>query len=196
MFFEKDDIYHIYNMGNKAQPLFYNEGNYTFFQQKIKNEIKPYCEILVYCLMPNHFHFMVVASEKSVELDSFGKMQKLSRKFGTLQSSYSQAINNQKGTAGSLFRQKTKAKSLTLPKVNLTKTINDYALNSFLYIHQNPLNAGLVKRIEDWKFSSYHEYKGLINEGVCKTNLGFEILGIIDNNNFEDIHRNNVFFEE
>ena len=31
------------------------------------------------------------------------------------------------------------------------------------YIHLNPVNAGLVKRPEDWKWSSVHDYTGSVN---------------------------------
>ncbi len=67
MRFEEGHIYHIYNMGNNSQKVFFNNENYLFFLWKVRNEIKPIAEVLAYCLMPNHFHFMVMATEKSCE---------------------------------------------------------------------------------------------------------------------------------
>jgi hypothetical protein len=38
---------------------------------------------------------------------------------------------------------------------------NEYLVHLSRYIHLNPVMAGLVKRAEDWEFSSYREYIGL-----------------------------------
>ncbi|MCF6242323.1 MAG: hypothetical protein L3J74_13365 [Bacteroidales bacterium] len=135
MWFEEGHIYHIYNMGNNSQKIFFNDENYLFFIRKVRNEIKPITEILAYCLMPNHFHFMIFATKKSCETNKQG-MQVLTRKFGTLLSSYTRAINKQEDRNGSLFRQKTKIKDLreytTYPKIR-----NDYLQTCFLYSKQS-----------------------------------------------------------
>ena len=55
---------------------------------------------------------------------------------------------------------------------------NDYLLNCFMYIHQNPLLAGLVEKIEDWEYSSYPEYVGKRNGTLVNLNLGLETLNI------------------
>ena len=34
------------------------------------------------------------------------------------------------------------------------------------YIHLNPVRAGLVKRAEDWPWSSVHDYSGSLSAGV------------------------------
>ncbi len=184
MHFEKGNLYHVYNMGNNSQKLFFNEGNYLYFLQKVKNDIKPNCEILAYCLMPNHFHFMILANEKSVEETGKGKMQKLTRKFGTIQSSYSQALNNQRKTNGSYFRQKTKAKCITAA-MDVTDS-KRYALTCFFYIHHNPLNARLVKKLDDWQYSSYLDFCDKRNGTLPNKALAFEILQI-DKAIFENI---------
>ncbi len=60
-------------------------------------------------------------------------------------------------------------------------TVNDdvdYATICFHYIHQNPYRAKLVKKMEDWEFSSFRDYTQLRNGTLCKkdiTNLYFEI---------------------
>lgn len=176
MFFELNEMYHIYNKGNNSQTIFFTKENYNFFLKKIDNELKPFCDILAYCLMPNHYHLMIQANENSVQVDN-SKMQKLVRRIGTLQSSYTQAINKQKGISGSLFQQKAKVKSLSQFFLGATK-FQDYALNCFLYIHQNPLNAGLVSRFEDWEFSSFNEYYSINVKSICNTSLAYSLLGI------------------
>ncbi|MFA5463901.1 MAG: hypothetical protein WC265_07490, partial [Dysgonamonadaceae bacterium] len=66
MQFEQGYIYHIYNQGNNRQRIFFREENYTFFLQKMKKYLLPYCDILAWCLMPNHFHWMVYVHSTEV----------------------------------------------------------------------------------------------------------------------------------
>ncbi len=60
MIFEKGHLYHIYNQGNNKQKIFLNRENYLFFLKKINTYILPYADVLAWCLMPNHFHLMVL----------------------------------------------------------------------------------------------------------------------------------------
>lgn len=59
MHFETGDIYHIYNQGNNRQRIFFDRENYLFFLRKMREHLLPHVNILAYCLMPNHFHWMV-----------------------------------------------------------------------------------------------------------------------------------------
>ncbi|NOQ25658.1 MAG: hypothetical protein GQ564_09895 [Bacteroidales bacterium] len=70
---EKDIIYHLYNRGNNSQKIFFNRKNYLFFLQKVRKHLFPHCDILAYCLMPNHFHFMIHANENSIKTKKYGK---------------------------------------------------------------------------------------------------------------------------
>ena len=63
MQFEESFIYHIYNQGNNRQEIFFNKENYMFFLKKIKTHITPYADILAWCLMPNHFHLIVLVNK-------------------------------------------------------------------------------------------------------------------------------------
>ena len=72
MHFEKDLIYHIYNQGNNKQKIFFNRENYLFFLGKINTYIQPYADILAWCLMPNHFHLMVLVNEVEIEVEAEG----------------------------------------------------------------------------------------------------------------------------
>ena len=135
----KDNVYHIYNQGNNRQKIFYNRDNYLFFLQKMNDYLLPYCDVLAWCLMPNHFHWMVYVRESELEsvmrrggteIDrvtsnreaSRGATQSrtptvsnLNQAIGIMLSSYTRAINVQQSRSGSLFRQKTKADCITKP---------------------------------------------------------------------------------
>jgi len=184
MHFEEDHVYHVYNMGNHKDHLFFEDENYRFFLNKIKAYIVPVSEILAYCLMPNHFHLMILANKKSTETintrfskeDDF-KIQVLARKLGTLQSSYTQAINKKYNWRGSLFRQKTKSRNLSDPQP-CNEIHPQYAFFCFQYIHQNPLKAGLVNKLEDWPYSSFREYHYNRRNSICNIELAKEVLPV------------------
>lgn len=54
----------------------------------------------------------------------------------------------------------------------------DYPFVCFNYIHQNPLKAGLVKKMEDWKYSSFPDYLGNRNGTLCNFKLANLLLDI------------------
>lgn len=84
-------------------------------------------------------------------------MQELAYRIGILLSSYSQAINKQNRTTGSLFQQKTKVKILS--EVNNNWGVN-YFEERFHYIHQSSVTATIINDVPDWRYSSYLEYVG------------------------------------
>lgn len=183
MHFKKDQVYHVYNRGNNKQTIFFTDANYLFFLQKIKAEWKPYCEILCYCLMPNHFHFMLIPNEAGCEKivlgDKATHLQNLSKAIGKTLSSYTKAINFQNKTTGNLFQKKTKAKCLTEDNRIISSFTNlDYLLTCFHYIHQNPKQAKLVPHLKDWQYSSYPDYYNIRNGTVCNKVLALQVLGL------------------
>jgi putative transposase len=178
MYFVRGEYYHVYNRGNNQQRIFFSEKTYLFFLQKIRDQLTPRADFLANCLMPNHFHFILRANEEGLrERPSFGgkPMQELAYRIGILLSSYSQAINKQNSTTGSLFQQKTKAKSLM-------ETGNDtrisYIEQCFHYIHQNPLKAGIIKDPGEWNYSSYAEYVENKEPSLCKKELFYTLTGL------------------
>jgi putative transposase len=177
MNFQPNEAYHIYNRGNNRQRIFFTEENYLFFLKKIGDQIKPYCDILCWCLMPNHFHLIVNSTEASCKPRSAFEsksIQELSYRIGVLLSSYTQAINKQNKTTGSLFQQKTKSKILS---VGNNPNRQSYLINAMHYCHQNPWKAGLVKKIEDWPYSSFLDYCGLKDDQLCNKELLMQLTG-------------------
>lgn len=80
---------------------------------------------------------------------------------------------------GSLFQQKTKA----ICVMNNQLCFGD---TTFHYIHQNPYKAGLVKRMEEWEFSSFKDYIGLRDEQLCNRQMAFEYLDLDVNTIYQD----------
>jgi putative transposase len=183
MHFEPNQIYHVYNRGNNKQPIFFTEANYLYFLQKIKTEWKKYADVLCYCLMPNHFHFMLLPNAEGckniVLADKETHMQNLSKTIGKTLSSYTKAVNLQNKTTGNLFQKKTKAKLLTeASRINELFTNQDYVFTCFHYIHQNPLKAMLVKHLTEWPYSSYPDYYNQRNGTICNKPLAMQLLDV------------------
>lgn len=181
MEFHAYQLYHIYNRGNNQQPIFFTRENYQFFLQKTRKFILPHCEILCYALMPNHFHLLVYADERTIQTRQVGTIERniLSEGIRNLLQTYSKAINKQNASTGSLFQQNTKAKCIDDGSVN-------YGPVCFHYIHQNPLLAKLVSRMEDWEFSSFRDYAGLRDGTLCNQELAISLLGIEKERFYQD----------
>ena len=186
MFIEKDHIYHIYNQGNNRQKIFFRRENYLFFLGKMKEYILPYGDIMAWCLMPNHFHWMVYVKETDIFNSRSATLSRtrtvsnnisFNKSIGILLASYTRAINAQENRTGSLFRDKTKAECLTAYNgitpsfynteygtiINIPDPEIEYPQICFNYIHNNPVKAGLVKNAEDWEFSSFQDICGMRN---------------------------------
>src|SRR6056297_605423 len=164
MNFQSGSIYHVYNQGNNKEPIFFNNDNYIYFLKKIRSSLIPHTDLLAYCLMPNHYHWLIHVKEEKKKESSHH--HPLVRKIATLQSSYTQAVNKQENRSGSLFRRKSKAKKIEEL---------EYALTCFLYIHQNPLRAKLANNLKDWMFSSYRDYVGIRKGDLCNMELAKEL---------------------
>lgn len=184
---ESGQWYHIYNRGNNSQPIFFYNRNYQYFLRKMGKHLKPHCDVVAYCLMPNHFHWLVRVNKTSsiTRLTApsglrgviSSQNQPLIQGIATLLSSYTQGINKQENRKGSLFQQKTKAKSLV-------DSTYDYLTICFHYIHQNPLQAGFVKDLKDWPYSSYPVYPNIRKDNLVNINLGFRSMRINHSKDF------------
>lgn len=123
----------------------------------------PNCQVIAYSLMPNHFHLLIYVED--VKNLASGKMQILERKIGTLQSSYTRAINIQEKRTGSLFHPKCKA----------LQTSAEHAFVCFHYIQQNPLKAGLCRSLDGWRYFSFNEYLNFTQDEPTNFSRPWEI---------------------
>ena len=165
MQFLPNEFYHVYNRGNNKQILFIEEENYMFFINKMQKELQNFADIVAYCLMPNHYHLLIYTNNINGSNHS-----SLNRKLGTLQSSYTRAFNLRFNRTGSLFQLKLKCKILNK---------NEHQLRTcFHYIHQNPLKAKMVNRMEEWRFSSYKTYFNHFDGALINRKIAFEYIAI------------------
>lgn len=162
--------YHVYNRANGNDLLFKSEENYRYFLQQYQKYISPITDTFCYCLMPNHFHFLLrIRSLKELEgffnaaeadhqgfknLDGLSSNQKnleglsesLTKQFSNFFNAYAKAFNKQHHRKGSLFMHPFKRKRIN-DETYLRKLVH--------YIHLNPVEAGLSKTPEGWLHSSY-----------------------------------------
>lgn len=169
MGFLANNIYHIYNRSINRETLFNEEKDYIKFLEMTRTHLSTTCEMLGWCLMANHFHFLIYTNEKSIELKKVGglQLQYIQNGIKNLLSSYSKSHNFHYHRKGNLFQQKTKYKEVLTDGIQVLH-----------YIHQNPWKAGLVTKMEDWIFSSFNDFAGSRKGTLCNLQLAVKLLGI------------------
>ena len=148
--------YHIYNHAVGNDNLFREPQNYYFFLDKFKQFLDGWLTIYTFCLLPNHFHFLVKMKDiehnepDTILSDNINMLysEMVSKQFNRLFKSYSQSYNKFYNRRGSLFMQNFKRNEVDT---------DDYFFTLILYIHFNPINHGMTKDLDDWEFSSYSE---------------------------------------
>jgi REP element-mobilizing transposase RayT len=162
--FAANQFYHIYNRGQGKGDIFLDNADRKFFLLRLKENLWPeqatitpspggYIRQLLpsksfclhcYCLMPNHFHFLL-------EQTSNLPISKLLAKVCT---SYSKYFNKKYERVGHTFQDAFKA----------VLVVSDAQLLWLsAYIHQNPNVGGLVTKLSDYPWSSYLDYAGTRN---------------------------------
>ncbi len=96
-------------------------------------------QIIAYCIMPTHVHFVLKQSKKGG----------ISCFMGNSTNSYARYFNTKYKRKGRLWGDAFK---------NVAVKSDKELLHLTRYVHLNPVTAGLVKKPEDWKYSSYSEY--------------------------------------
>lgn len=186
---EPEKIYHIYNHAVGNENLFNSDNNYLYFLKLLKKYLITYVDIYAYCLIPNHFHFIVkIKSEKNVlsrttyeNSNNCGTDSPvsliISHQFSNLFNSYAQSFNKENNRKGSLFVNRFKRKLITNQK---------YLLKLIHYIHFNPVMANLCEDIRDWKYSSYN---AIINNSFTLLDRK-QVIDLFDNkSNFIYCHK-------
>ncbi|KAA3609628.1 MAG: transposase [Calditrichaeota bacterium] len=138
--FEKGKIYHVFNRGCNRGLIFFSNENYLYLLRKVKSTYERYgVGVLAYCLMPNHYHFLLKQKTD----------RPLSDWIKTLFNGYVQAVNKQQKRTGTLFEGRAQ---------HVLVDNNAYFVHLARYIHLNPVKAKLVKNPADWQYSNYLEW--------------------------------------
>jgi len=147
---EFGEYYHIYNRGNNRGKLFIEDKNYIYFLSLYKKYILPIANLHAYCLLPNHFHFLIQIKENENWIINSGTNKHISIQFATFFGTYTKSFNKRYLRTGVLYEGRYQRK-LIVSDTQYFQTI--------IYIHQNPQKHGLVANYCEWPYSSYQYYQ-------------------------------------
>lgn len=68
MKFESNKIYHIFNQGNNQETIFLEDAHFLSFMKLYQANIALHCETIAWCLMSNHFHFLIFTDERCMHM--------------------------------------------------------------------------------------------------------------------------------
>jgi len=186
--------YHIYNRGNNRENIFHEERNYTYFLKLYAHHIEPIADTFAYCLMKNHFHFLVRIKDPNPnpkglahpnpkglqDPSGFRGAREPSQSFSNLFNAYSKAINKAYQRTGSLFEH---------PFGRIEVTSESYFMRLITYIHQNPQKHRFVEDFREWRYSSYH---ALLSTESTRLKRSEVIHWFNDVENFAAMHQDKV----
>lgn len=199
------EVYHVYNRGVEKRPIFLTKWDYTRFldltnyyrftgcpvkysyfkslsqeeREKILKGLEgsgeKWVDILTFCLMPNHIHFLLKQLQD----------QGISKFMAKIQNSFSHFFNIKQERVGHLFQGNFKAKRVES---------DEQLVHVSRYIHLNPVTAYLIRfdQLENYEYSSYPQYLGK-KIGFCNTDL---VLGLFkDKNGYRNFVRDQANYQ-
>ena len=124
-------IFHVIARGNNKEFIFRDSKDKGYFIKILKKN----CEtmgyrVYGYVLMGNHYHILIQTMDK--------KMQEIMHK---INNTYSKYFNLKYERVGHVFQERYKS-SIIQDEV--------YMYNVLKYIHQNPVEAGICMKIQDY----------------------------------------------
>ena len=175
--------YHLIARGNNREYIFNRDIDKGYFL-KLLNESRQNMrfKLMGYVLMDNHYHLLVQTGNV--------KLQKIMHQINNTYSKYFNAIYER---CGHVFQGRYKASVIR----------NElYLLKVLAYIHQNPVKAGMVKKVEDYKWSSDKFYRRksdgfietkmiieMIEEGYGKSNKKYEdIMNEVEETDYDTLN--------
>jgi len=128
--------YHALNRGNARSTIFYKDGDFTAFLRLLRQagERTP-VPLLAYCLMPNHFH-LALWPQKDGDLSVY---------MDWLLTAHVRRYHQHYHSSGHVYQGRFR--SFPIQE-------DDHLLTVLRYVERNPVRAGLVKRAQDWPWSS------------------------------------------
>ena len=141
---ENGKYYHIYNRGINSDILFKENDNYNYFLKLYETHIDPIVETFAWCLMKNHFHFLI----RIKEIEEITAEIKIlpSQSFSNLFNAYTKAFNKKYNRHGALFERPFRRKWVNY---------DSYFQNLIVYIHNNPVHHNICDNPLEYAWSSY-----------------------------------------
>jgi len=127
--------HHVTQRGNHRELVFYVPGDAEAYLDLLHIYARREgLQIVSYCLMPNHIHLVVVPA----------RPDSLCRTLRPVHGQYAQRVNRMRAIVGHLWQGRYYSAALD----------SEDFLNAIRYVERNPVEAGLVTRAEDYRWSS------------------------------------------
>jgi REP element-mobilizing transposase RayT len=140
--FVQGSHYHLYNRGAGRASVFVDDTDYRDFLLRFKGYVARYqVQVIAYCLMPNHFHFLV--RQDGIHRASLPVQYTCN--------GYVQRFNQRHRRQGTLFQGRYSVRRVT---------DDIYLRHLCRYIHANPVKDGFAARPDLWPYSNYLEWAG------------------------------------
>jgi putative transposase len=134
--------HHVTQRGNRQLDVFFSDADRQKFLQYVFQYSHQHClDILAYSLMTNHDHFICIPYQSNT----------LALVFKPVHMRYAQYINWQHSLSGRLWQGRFYSCPMD----------EEYLWAAIRYVERNPVRAGLVKRAEDYPWSSASAHCGL-----------------------------------
>jgi putative transposase len=132
-------LYHVLSRGNERRDIFVDDDDRRMFLDTLGEMAERFeLDIAAYVLMGNHYHLLLRTRRAN--------LSKSMQWFGV---TYTNRFNSLNSHSGHLFQGRFKSMIVQ----------NDaYLLRLSYYIHRNPVRAGMVDRLADYRWSSYANY--------------------------------------
>jgi putative transposase len=135
-------VYHVLNRANARIAIFDDDGDYESFEKILGQAVARFeTRLLVYCLMPNHWHLVVWPRTDG----------ELSRLVGWLTLTHTQRWRAHRRSAGSGHVYQGRFKSFPIQEDHHFYTVARY-------VERNALRANLVGLAEQWRWSSLYRW--------------------------------------
>lgn len=133
--YETAHYFHVMNRGANTKGIFLTQGQARLFLALALQFSRRYhVWIVAYCLMHNHFHFVIYANRRSKV-----------RFMQSLQGTYAQAFNAKLKRSGPLFQGRYTWRFIETERY-LKKVVD--------YVHENPKSCGYEQNLEKYPWSS------------------------------------------
>ncbi|MBW1859102.1 MAG: transposase [Deltaproteobacteria bacterium] len=133
--------YHVIHRGNAGEAIFRNKRDREKFLEYVAKAVERFgIKVHTYCLMTNHYHFLVETPEAN-----------LSRAVQWVNVSYAAYFNRKRQRIGHLFQGRFKS---------ILVDADEYLKHLSRYIHLNPLRAKMVEQLVSYPWSSYPAFTG------------------------------------
>ncbi|MSQ59414.1 MAG: transposase [Betaproteobacteria bacterium] len=134
-------VYHVTARGGHGEPIFTGDEDRLGFLGIVAQALARFGgEMLAYCLMGNHYHFVLHTRQANLSL--------LMRHVNSV---YTQSFNRRHGKAGPVMQGRFKA---------ILVDRDAYLLKVCRYVELNPVRAKMARRPEAWPWSSYRAHAG------------------------------------